>query len=66
MGATLEDPRSAAPSFLVAFPTFVLFNLAGAVAQNVATITVTRFLAGVFGAGQLAVIGGQMADLWEM
>ncbi|GFZ43119.1 hypothetical protein JCM24511_00837 [Saitozyma sp. JCM 24511] len=53
-------------SFLVAFPIFVLFNLAGAVAQNVATIMVTRFLAGVYGAGQLAVIGGQMADLWEM
>jgi hypothetical protein len=53
-------------SFLIAFPVFVLFNLAGAVAQNLATIMVTRFFAGVFGAGQLAVIGGQMADLWEM
>lgn len=51
-------------SFLYPFPLFVLFNLAGALAQNIETVLVVRFLAGVFGNGQSSVLGGQMVDVW--
>ena len=51
-------------TFLVSFPAFVLFNLAGAVSQNMASILVTRFFAGIFGSAHLSNLAGQMADIW--
>lgn len=35
-----------------------------AVAQNVETIIICRFLGGVFGSAPLAVVGGIFADIW--
>ena len=51
-------------AFLVSFPVFVLFNLAGTVSQSMASILVTRFFAGVFGSPQISNLAGQMGDLW--
>lgn len=43
---------------------FAIFQIPVAVAQNVETIMVCRFLIGVFGCSPLAVVGGAMADIW--
>ena len=44
---------------------FAIFQIPVAVAQNVETIMICRFLIGVFGCSPLAVVGGAMADLWN-
>ncbi|EHA20273.1 hypothetical protein ASPNIDRAFT_51421 [Aspergillus niger ATCC 1015] len=44
---------------------FAIFQIPVAVAQNVETILVCRFLIGIFGCSPLAVVGGAMADFWD-
>lgn len=41
-----------------------IFQIPVAVAQNVETIMICRFLAGIFGCAPLAIVGGAMADFW--
>ncbi|KAF2198315.1 MFS general substrate transporter [Delitschia confertaspora ATCC 74209] len=43
---------------------FAIFQIQVAVAQNIATIMIGRFLSGFFSAAPLAVIGGALADIW--
>lgn len=42
-----------------------IFQIPVAVAHNVETILVCRFLAGVFGCSPIAIIGGTLADFWN-
>ena len=42
-----------------------MFQIPVAVAQNLETLFVCRFLGGVFGAAPLTIVGGAMADLWD-
>lgn len=42
-----------------------LFQVGVAVAQNVYTIMICRFFAGLFGSAPLAVVGGSLADFWD-
>lgn len=44
---------------------FAIFQIPVAVAQNLETIMICRFLQGVFGCSPLAVVGGAMADIWD-
>ncbi|GKZ19451.1 citrinin biosynthesis cluster MFS transporter mrr1 [Aspergillus brasiliensis] len=44
---------------------FAIFQIPVAVAKNVETILVCRFLIGIFGCSPLAVVGGAMADFWD-
>ncbi|RAL14830.1 MFS transporter [Aspergillus homomorphus CBS 101889] len=44
---------------------FAIFQIPVAVAKNVETVLVCRFLIGVFGCSPLAVVGGAMADFWD-
>lgn len=44
---------------------FAIFQIPVALAQNVATICVGRFLGGFFAAAPLSVVGGALADLWD-
>lgn len=44
---------------------FAIFQIPVAVAQNLETIMICRFLVGVFGCSPLAVVGGAMADIWN-
>lgn len=44
---------------------FAIFQIPVAVAQNLETIMICRFLIGVFGCSPLAVVGGAMADIWN-
>ncbi|KAI0300489.1 MFS polyamine transporter [Multifurca ochricompacta] len=44
---------------------YTLFHLGQALAHNMATLLVTRFLSGFFASGPLNNSGGVMADLWD-
>lgn len=50
---------------LFGFALFAIFQIPVALAQNVATICVGRFLGGFFASAPLAVVGGALADLWD-
>lgn len=51
------------PLFL-GYAIFAIFQIPVAVAQNLETIMVCRFLIGVFGCSPVAVVGGALADFW--
>ncbi|EFR04750.1 polyamine transporter 1 [Nannizzia gypsea CBS 118893] len=50
---------------IICFIISALFQIPVAVAQNLATILVCRFLIGAFGSVTLAVVGGALVDIWE-
>ncbi|XPS74614.1 Synaptic vesicle transporter SVOP [Ascochyta lentis] len=43
----------------------VVFTIPGAVAQNIGTLLVTRFIAGVAFSAPMSLVGGTLADLWK-
>ena len=43
---------------------FVIFQIPVAVAQNLQTVMICRFLGGFFGSSPLAIMGGVLVDLW--
>src|SRR5689334_8197806 len=47
------------------FALFAIFQVPVALAQNIETICVGRFLGGFFASAPLAVVGGALADLWD-
>lgn len=51
------------PLFL-GYAAFAIFQIPVAVAQNLYTIMICRFLMGALGCSPLAVVGGAMADIW--
>ncbi|KAL7422000.1 hypothetical protein Q5752_003772 [Cryptotrichosporon argae] len=64
--APLSEMTGRVFSFNVSYPLFVLFNMAGALAQNIETVLVIRFLAGTFGSAPLTNAGGQISDMWAV
>lgn len=52
------------PLFL-GFFLFTIFQIPVAVAPNVATIMICRFLGGCFGAAPIAIVGGTYVDFWD-
>lgn len=44
---------------------FAIFQIPVAVARNIDTIMLGRFLSGFFAAAPLAVVGGALADVWD-
>lgn len=52
------------PPLFFGFFVFAIFQIPVAVAQNIETIMLCRFLGGVFGSAPLAIIGGAIADFW--
>jgi MFS transporter, DHA1 family, multidrug resistance protein len=50
----------------IGFTIFVIFQIPVAVAQNLETIMICRFLAGCFGAAPIAIVGGTYADFWDV
>ncbi|KAL2864466.1 MFS transporter [Aspergillus lucknowensis] len=49
----------------IGYALFAIFQIPVAVAKNVETILVCRFLMGILGCSPLAVVGGAMADFWN-
>lgn len=47
------------------FAIFAIFQIPVAVAQNIYTIIICRFLAGFFGSAPLVIVGGVFADYWN-
>ncbi|KAF8960814.1 MFS polyamine transporter [Flammula alnicola] len=52
------------PIFTVAMVLYTLFILGQALAQNIETLLVTRFLSGFFAVAPLSNSGGVIADIW--
>lgn len=52
-----------APLF-VGYTIFAIFNIPVAVAQNLQTIMICRFLGGFFASAPLAIVGGALADFF--
>lgn len=50
---------------LAGYAVFAIFQVPVAVAQNVETIMLGRFLGGFAASSPLAVVGGLLADMWE-
>lgn len=48
-----------------AFTIFAIFQIPVALAQNIYTIMICRFFAGVFGCAPLVIVGGAFADFWD-
>ncbi|WPH03095.1 putative mfs multidrug protein [Acrodontium crateriforme] len=48
-----------------AYFVFAIFNIPVAVAQNVETIMICRFLSGFFACAPLVIVGGTLADFWD-
>lgn len=44
---------------------FAIFQVPVAVAQNVETIMLCRFIQGVFGCSPLSIVAGILADIWN-
>lgn len=53
------------PPLYLGFFCFTIFQIPVAVAQNLETIMICRFLAGFFGCAPLAIVGGAFADFWN-
>lgn len=50
---------------LSGYALFAVFQIPVALAQNIETICVGRFLGGFFASAPLSVVGGALADLWD-
>ncbi|KAJ4292074.1 hypothetical protein N0V90_009973 [Kalmusia sp. IMI 367209] len=50
---------------LCGYALFAIFQIPVAVAQNITTVCIGRFLGGFFAAAPLSVVGGILADLWD-
>ncbi|KAF9260712.1 MFS general substrate transporter [Marasmius fiardii PR-910] len=61
----LSEEFGRRPIFIVGFFVYMLFQIGAALAQNVATILVVRFLGGVFAACPLANSGAVISDIWD-
>ena len=48
----------------IGYALFAIFQIPVAVAQNLETIMLGRFLSGFFASAPLAVVGGALADIW--
>jgi multidrug resistance protein len=53
------------PVYAVTLLFAVVFTIPGAVAQNIETLLVTRFIAGIAFSAPMSLVGGTLADLWK-
>jgi multidrug resistance protein len=63
--APLSEMFGRRPVFIYTMFIYTLFQIPGAVAANITTVLVSRFLAGVFAAAPLTNCGGVIADIWD-
>lgn len=53
------------PVFIVTLSLYVMFHLGQALAHNMETLLITRFLSGFFACAPLTMGGGLIADIWD-
>jgi MFS family permease len=58
-------PRALRPLVFISLPVFALFILGAGFAQNMTTLVVIRFFAGLFAAPSLSMGSGTLSDLWQ-
>lgn len=63
--APLSEFYGRRPIYLISFAFFIIWLIPSAVAQNMATILVSRFLDGFSGSAFLSVAGGSVYDLYS-
>lgn len=51
-------------AFYCSYSVFLIFSVVCAVAPNIQTLLVGRFIAGTFGASPITNAGGQVSDMW--
>ncbi|KAJ7461146.1 MFS polyamine transporter [Mycena latifolia] len=54
------------PMFVIAMTTYTILHLGQALAQNIETLLITRFLGGFFAVAPLVNAGGVIADIWSV
>lgn len=52
------------PIFVATMFVYMVFQLGPALATNIETVLITRFIAGTFAAAPLTNCGGVIADIW--
>jgi multidrug resistance protein len=63
--APLSEICGRRPIYAVTLAMAVLFTIPGAVAKNIETLLVTRFLAGIAFSAPMSLVGGTLVDLWK-
>ncbi|CAO2654264.1 Nn.00g109970.m01.CDS01 [Neocucurbitaria sp. VM-36] len=63
--APLSEIFGRRPVYAVTLALAVIFTIPGAVAKNIGTLLVTRFLAGVSFSAPMSLVGGTLVDLWR-
>jgi MFS family permease len=63
--APLSESFGRRPVVFISLPIFALFILGTGFAQNMATLVVLRFFAGLFAAPSLSMGSGTLSDLWQ-
>ncbi|KFY30305.1 hypothetical protein V493_02003 [Pseudogymnoascus sp. VKM F-4281 (FW-2241)] len=66
ISAPLSELLGRKPVYLVTMGMLLAFVGGAGGAQNLQTLLICRFLAGVFGSGAVAIGAGTVADLWDM
>lgn len=65
MWGPLSETLGRTRPLFAGFAVFTIFQIPVAVAQNLETIMLCRFVGGLFGSAPLAIVGGAMADFWN-
>ncbi|ODV91571.1 hypothetical protein CANCADRAFT_46606 [Tortispora caseinolytica NRRL Y-17796] len=65
LGAPVSEILGREIVYLSSMPCAILFNVGIAQANNIGTILVCRFFAGVFASPVMAISSGTMVDLWD-
>lgn len=63
--APLSEICGRRPIYAVTLALAVIFTIPGAVAQNIGTLLVTRFIAGICFSAPMSLVGGTLVDLWR-
>ncbi|KAH7410004.1 major facilitator superfamily domain-containing protein [Phaeosphaeria sp. MPI-PUGE-AT-0046c] len=63
--APLSEIYGRRPVYAITLGLAVIFTIPGAVAQNIGTLLVTRFIAGVAFSAPMSLVGGTLVDLWK-
>ncbi|MCO5585480.1 hypothetical protein L7F22_039413 [Adiantum nelumboides] len=61
----LSEFVGAQPVYLICYAGFVIFFIPLALAKNIGTVLVSRFLLGCFGAAGTTIIPGTLASIWK-
>ncbi|KAI8938782.1 hypothetical protein NX059_004645 [Plenodomus lindquistii] len=63
--APLSEIFGRRPVYAVTLALAVVFTIPGAVAKNIETLLVTRFIAGVAFSAPMSLVGGTLVDMWK-